>query len=328
MRSTPIRKRISIDNQLDPRRSERDLAQLRRGLLASPKRLPSKYFYDESGSALFEEITHLPEYYPTRAETALLLEVADEISRITGAKELVELGAGAATKTRVLLDAMQRQGSLRLFVPFDVSETEVRRVSEELAEEYPELRIHGIVADFVHHLTAIPAGAPRLVVLLGSTIGNYSPGEAVELLRRLGDRMAAGDFFLLGADLIKNVEVVEKAYNDDSGVTAEFNRNILRVVNRVTDGDFDPSLFDHAAVYNRQLDRIEMHLIATKAHHVRLAGLDLDLEISENETLRTEISCKYDRSRIQSMFAASGFELDRWFTDPDQLFALALAQKK
>jgi len=302
--------------------------QLRRGLVSSPKRLPSKYFYDERGSALFEEITGLPEYYPTRAETALLLEVADEIIRITDAEELVELGAGAATKTRVLLDAMQRADLARLFVPFDVSETEVRRVSEELADEYPELHIHGIVADFVHHLTAIPPGSPRLVVLLGSTIGNYSRRQAVDLLRRLCARMASGDYFLLGADLIKDIALIEKAYNDDAGITAEFNRNILRVVNRIGDGDFDPLLFEHSAVYNRLQDRIEMYLVARQPHRVQLTGLGLDLDIDKDEAIRTEISCKYDRSRVQSMLAASGFELDRWFTDPDQLFALALAQKK
>jgi len=300
---------------------------LRRGLLSSPKRLPSKYFYDERGSALFEEITSLPEYYPTRAEMALLLDVADEISRITGAEELVELGAGAATKTRVLLDAMQRAGLARLFVPFDVSETEVRRVSEELVAEYPELHVHGIVADFVHHLTAIPPGAPRLVMLLGSTIGNYSPRQAVDLLRRLCARMASGDFFLLGADLIKDIALIENAYNDEAGITAEFNRNILRVVNKITDGDFDPLLFEHSAVYNRQQERIEMYLVARQPHRVLLAGLGLELHIGEDEAIRTEVSCKYDRSRVQSMLEAGGFQLERWFTDRDQLFALALAQK-
>lgn len=323
-----IEERIRIDTQLDPRRSELDLAQLRRGLLATPKRLPSKYFYDKRGSALFEQITNQPEYYPTRTEGALLVEVADEISRVTGAEELVELGAGAAIKTRILLDAMQRSGALRLFVPFDVSGTEVRRVSEELAEEYPELQVHGIVADFVQHLTAIPAGAPRLVVLLGGTIGNYPPVQAISLLQHLNDRMASGDFFLLGADLIKEIDRIERAYNDDAGVTAAFNRNILNAVNRIAGGNFNPALFDHKATYNREHDRIEMHLVARLAHQVELTGLGLELEIGENEAILTEISCKYDRSRIQSMLDASGFQLERWFTDRDQLFALALAQKR
>lgn len=256
------------------------------------------------------------------------MEVGEEIGHRTGAEELVELGAGAATKTRILLDAMQRTGRLRLFVPFDVSETEVRRVAEELAREYPELQIHGIVADFVHHLAAIPPGSPRLVMLLGSTIGNYSPGQAVGLLRRLSARMSSGDFFLLGADLIKDLEVIERAYNDPSGITAEFNRNVLQVVNRIAGGNFDPGLFAHLASYNSQMERLEMHLVATETHRVALPGLGLDLDIQENEAIRTEISCKYDRSRIQAMLDASGFRLDRWYTDRDRLFALALAQKE
>jgi len=327
MTSPPIDQRIRIDVQLDPHRSEADLEELRLGLLARPRRLPSKYFYDKRGSALFEEITRLPEYYPTRTERDLLLEAADEISRLTGAEELVELGAGAAIKTRVLLDAMQRTGRLRLFVPFDVSETEVRRVAEELASEYPDLWIHGIVADFVHHLAAIPPGSPRLVMLLGSTIGNYATEPAIGLLCRLSARMSAGDFFLLGADLIKDIAVVERAYNDTSGITAEFNRNILSAVNRITHGDFDPGLFTHSAFYDSRLHRIEMHLVANKAQRVELPDLGLRLDLEDGEAIRTEISCKYDRSRIEAMLGASGFRLNRWFTDRDQLFALALAQK-
>jgi L-histidine N-alpha-methyltransferase len=327
MEPAPTNSCIRIDTQLDPRQSSLDLAQLRRGLEASPKRLPSKYFYDQRGSELFEEITQLPEYYPTRAEKTLLLDVADEIGRIAAAEELVELGAGAAIKTRVLLDAMQRTGLLKLFVPFDVSESEVRRVAEELAKEYPGLQIHGIVADFVHHLTAIPAGSPRIVMLLGSTIGNYSPSQAVELLGRLARRMSTGDFFLLGVDLIKHIEIIEKAYNDSKGVTAEFNRNILRVVNDVTSGNFQPALFSHLATYNSQLDRIEMNLIAKEAHRVELPLLDLSLSIDRQEAIRTEISCKYDRGKVEAMLDAGRFELTRWFTDKDGLFALALARR-
>ena len=185
--ATTVDQRILLDSRLDPHRSETDLEELRQGLLASPKRLPSKYFYDRKGSELFERISELPEYYLTRTERCLLTAIADDVSQLTAAEELVELGAGAATKTRILLDAMERQGNLRLYVPFDVSETEVERVARELANEYPKLHVHGIVADFVHHLTSIPAGDPRLVMLLGSTIGNFSPEEAVGILRRLSD---------------------------------------------------------------------------------------------------------------------------------------------
>lgn len=328
MDATALQHRIRIDRQLDPRRDLADREELRRGLLATPRRLPSKHFYDARGSALFEEITQLPEYYPTRTEHALLVEIADEVSRLTGAEELVELGAGAATKTRVLLDAMEQTGRLKLYVPFDVSESEVQRVALELAAEYEALQIHGIVADFVHHLSTIPPGSPRLVMLLGGTIGNYSPGQAVGLLRRLSDRMATGDYFLLGADLIKSREIIESAYNDSLGVTAEFNRNVLRVVNGIGDANFQPSLFEHLAFYNDRLDRIEMHLVATETHRVDSRRLDLSLEISAGEKIRTEISCKYDRARVQSMLEASGFDLERWFTDGKEWFGLALARKR
>jgi L-histidine N-alpha-methyltransferase len=327
MGASSVDKRILVDVRLDPHRSDTDLQELRRGLMATPKRLPSKYFYDRRGSELFERITELPEYYPTRTERSLLTAIADEISHLTAAEELVELGAGAATKTRILLDAMQRQGNLRLYVPFDVSQTEVRRVARELAAEYPDLFVHGIVADFVRHLTSIPEGKPRLVILLGSTIGNYSPGQAVDLLTRLSHTMAQGDFFLLGADLIKEIAVLERAYNDSSGVTAAFNRNILRVVNDIVEGDFEPDLYDHLARYDSRLDRIEMYLVASEAQQVHLPKLALDLEIQQGEGLRTEISCKYDRPKVESMLQASGFELTRWFTDPEKLFALALARK-
>ncbi len=326
--SIPIEQRITIDVQLDPHRSDSDLEELRRGLLAEPRWLPTKYFYDRRGSALFEEITRLPEYYPTRAERSLLLQIAPEIDQLTRAAELVELGAGAATKTRVLLDAMQKTGRLRLYVPFDVSESEVRRVAHELATEYPDLWVQGIVADFVHHLAAIPAGSPRLVMLLGGTIGNYTPKDAVGLLSRLSARMSSGDYFLLGADLIKDVETVERAYNDGSGITAEFNRNLLQVVNRLVEGDFQPNLFRHLAFYDTELHRIEMHLVADRDHRVILPKLDLELDLRKGEALRTEISCKYDKDRIDGLLAASGFDLYRWFTDSEDLFALALARKR
>lgn len=328
MNPTPIDQRIEIDTQLDPHSSESDLQELRRGLLAERRSLPSKYFYDEKGSKLFEQITELPEYYPTRTEKALLQETAERIGQLTGAEELVELGAGAATKTRVLLDAMQKTGRLRLYVPFDVSETEVRRVATQLAREYPELHIHGIVADFVHHLTVIPEGSPRLVILLGSTIGNYTADQAMGLLQRLSDHMESGDFFLLGADLIKGQDVLERAYNDEDGVTAEFNRNILSVVNQKVGGNFDPLLFTHRAVYDSELCRIEMRLEATQDHRVTLPDLDLDLEFAKGDSILTEISCKYDRPRIEALLDASGFQMDYWFTDPLQLFALTLARKK
>jgi len=320
--------RITLDIQLEPVSTTLELQEIRQGLTDRPRRLLSKYFYDKRGSALFEEITRLPEYYPTRTEQALLREVAEEISRRTGAEELVELGAGAATKTRVLLDAMQSSGNLRLYVPFDVSETEVRRVATELTCEYPDLLVHGIVADFVHHLGTIPPGQPRLVILLGSTIGNFTPAESSALLSRISRQMAPGDYLLLGADLIKDAEVIERAYNDAQGVTAEFNKNILRVVNQVAKADFDPDLYEHLALYNGDRERIEMYLVARRAHQVAARNLDLTLEIGDGEALRTEISCKYHRPGIEAMLTASGFRVADWYTDAEQLFALALARRR
>ncbi len=320
--------RITIDVQLDPSSPAEDLRELREGLLASPRRLPSKYFYDRRGSELFERITQLPEYYLTRTERALLESLADELCTATGADELVELGSGAATKTRILLDAMARSGNLRRYVPFDVSESEVRRVALELAAEYPELEVHGMVADFTHHLRAIPEAEERLVILLGSTIGNYRPEEAVAFLTRIAQPMAPGDYFLLGADLIKDVARLEAAYNDSEGLTAEFNRNILRVVNRVAGGDFAPESFRHRAFYNRQADWIEMRLVSDREQQIELRHLELDLRLLEGDEILTEISSKYDRSRVESMLRASGFHLAEWHTDPEQLFALALARRE
>lgn len=319
--------RITLDIQLEPTSTDRELEEIHQGLSQTRRSLPSKYFYDQRGSALFEEITRLPEYYPTRTEQALLRSIADEISQRTGAEELVELGAGAATKTRTLLDAMQRCGNLRLYVPFDVSESEVRRVARELTREYPELSVHGIVADFVHHLGTIPPGEPRLVILLGSTIGNFATAQSTNLLQRIAGQMETGDYLLLGADLIKKVTILERAYNDALGVTAEFNKNILRVVNRFAQADFDPRLYEHLAFYNSERERIEMHLVARRAHQVRVEALGSTYSIDGGETILTEISCKYSRPKIEGMLSASGFATADWFTDSEQLFALALARR-
>jgi len=325
--TTPVSDRIRVEVQLEPSHQEADLAELRATLMETPPRIPSKYFYDKRGSALFEQITELPEYYVTRTERTLLENIADDLAATTGAEELVELGSGAATKTRILLDAMSRQGNLRLYVPFDVSESEVRRVAEELTREYDELFVHGMVADFTHHLDEIPPGDPRLVILLGSTIGNYRPEEAVELLQGVCDPMAAGDFFLLGVDLVKDVERLEAAYNDSAGITAEFNRNILRVVNRMAEADFRPEAYRHVAFFDRENSWIEISLAAESDQLVRLEALDLALSIETDEQIHTEISSKYDRPMVEEMLDAGGFSLTKWYTDPDHLFALALAQK-
>ena len=307
--------------------NQTDMVELQKALVESPRRIPSKYFYDERGSALFEQITEQPEYYLTQTERSLLETIADEIALLTGAEELVELGSGSASKTRILLDAMARQERLRLYVPFDVSETEVKRVAEELSIEYPDLEIHGVVADFTHHMEAIPPGDPRLVILLGSTIGNFQTEDAVALLRRVSEQMSRGDFFLLGIDLIKDIERLEAAYTDAAGVTEEFNRNILRVINRIAGADFRPEAFRHKAFFNREQSWIEIRLVAEVAQKVRLEALDLTLEIAQGEELLTEISSKYDRPTVQDILVRGDFELVDWYTDPEELFALALARK-
>lgn len=301
--------------------------ELRAALLERPRRIPSKYFYDDRGSELFEAICELPEYYPTRTERAILEQSAAAIVAKSGACELVELGSGSATKTEVLLDAMAAADQLELYVPFDVSRVMVEQVARRLTARYPTLRVHGVVADFLTHIGKIPAGGRRLAALLGGTIGNFWPEQARDFLRRVAGRLDPGDGFLLGTDLIKDLAVLEPAYNDSAGVTAEFNRNILRVVNRLVDGDFEPAAFSHLAFFDPVHHRIEMRLVSLRRQRVRLANLDLDLAISEGEEILTEISTKYDRPKVESLLTDGGFELVDWFTDPAELFALSLARR-
>lgn len=326
--SAAAEEHITIDVHLEEEEgSSEALTELRAALAEEPRRIPSRYFYDDRGSELFERICELPEYYQTRTEHGLLEATAERIVELTAAEELVELGSGAATKTRLLLDAMGRAGRLRLYVPMDVSAGTLKRVAHELALLYPELRVHGIVGDFMSHLGAIPAGSPRLVIFLGGTIGNLRPETARRFLTNLHRRMDAGDFFLLGTDLVKSSARLEAAYNDSQGVTAAFNLNILRVVNRLVDGDFDPAGFRHRAFYDRGRHRIEMRLVATDRQRVHLPGLGLELEIGRGEEILTEISTKYDRPRATALLADCGFRLVEWFTDPEELFALSLARR-
>lgn len=319
--------RIRIDYHRDGREDQRFREELRACLSERPPRIPSKYFYDRRGSELFEAICELPEYYPTRSERRILERHAGEIVRESGASELVELGSGAATKTRLLLDAMAEQDRLDLYVPFDVSEAMVAQVARRYTELYPGLRVHGVVGDFLVHLGEIPAGGRRLAAFLGGTIGNLEPPEAGAFLGRLAASLDPGDSLLLGTDLIKDPAVIEAAYNDAAGVTAEFNRNILRVLNRVAGGDFDPEAFRHRAFYHRELHRIEMRLVAERDQRVRLEELALELELAAGEELLTEVSVKYDRAGTRELLAEAGFELTGWYTDPDGLFGLSLARR-
>jgi L-histidine N-alpha-methyltransferase len=320
---------IRIDCHLGPS-SPRSLADdVLDGLTRPFKELPPKHLYDARGSELFDRICDLPEYYPTRTERAILEARSEEIVSRTGAAELVELGSGTASKTRVLLDAMRDAGTAWRYVPFDVSEQVVRDCAASLAEAYPELGIHGVVGDFERHLGAIPARdgeRPRVVALLGGTLGNLPPGSRRRFLRALGGLLGPGDHLLLGTDLVKDPDVIEAAYDDAAGVTAEFNLNLLHVLNRELDADFPVERFEHVAFFDPEREWIEMRLRATRACRVRIARLGLEVAFERGEEMRTEISAKFTRERLDGDCAAAGLALDAWLTDPDDLFALSLAR--
>jgi L-histidine Nalpha-methyltransferase len=321
---------VQIDSWL-AEDEERSLANdVLDGLTKPFKELASKHFYDARGSRLFEQITKLPEYYPTRTELAILRRHAVEIVKLTGAGELVELGAGASVKARLLLDAMQDAGSLRRYVPLDVSRTVVEDAARTLAEDYPGLEVHGVVGDFERHLEHVPGadGTPRLVALLGGTIGNFPPGSRRTVLGKIATLLGPRDRLLLGTDLVKDPQVIEAAYNDSAGVTAEFNRNLLYVLNRELDADFVPEAFEHIAFYDRRNEWVEMRLRSTRAASVLIRALDLRVEFAAGEELRTEISAKFTRERVESDLEAAGLMLDRWFTDEQELFGVSLARPR
>jgi L-histidine N-alpha-methyltransferase len=320
-----------IDVHLEPGALRAALrADVAEGLTATPKGLPPKWFYDDVGSQLFDEITRLPEYYPTRRERWILEHHAADVARLSGADTLVELGSGTSEKTRLLLDAFvaRSDGEFRRFVPFDVSEATLRDAAAAVASEYPTVLVHAVVGDFEHHLGTLPGGGRRLVAFLGGTIGNLDPKQRAQFLSDLAAGLAPGDGLLLGTDLVKDVGRLVAAYDDAAGVTAAFNRNVLAVVNRELDADFDPDRFVHVAVYDAEQDWIEMRLRATVAHQVRVADLDLDVSFAAGEEMRTEISAKFRRPGVESELAAAGLELARWWTDPAGDFALSLSFKE
>jgi L-histidine N-alpha-methyltransferase len=301
-------------------------ADLVAGLSDRPRWIPSKYFYDDRGSALFDSICDLPEYYPTRTEQKLLDEVAPEIARITHANELVELGSGTARKTSTLIAALVERSRKLRYAPLDISEYALEQAASTVAEEFPQVRVTPIVCDYTRSLEGFDPDPGCLTVFLGSTIGNFTRDQGVALLRRLHNRLAPGDYLLLGLDLVKPVEVLEAAYNDSAGVTAEFNRNILLAVNDEADGNFDPRAYDHLAFFDQGKKHIEMHLVARSAQSVRLEALDLEIEIDAGEHIRTEISRKFTRARAEGLVTGAGFSMRRWFTSSDRYFALALAE--
>ena len=319
--------RVEVRSYLGPN-DERTLADdVLDGLTRPLKELPPKHLYDARGSELFDQICELPEYYQTRTERLILERNADAIVEHTRAVELVELGSGSATKTRVLLDAMVRAGTLARYVPVDVSASTVHAVAELFAEEYPGLQVHGVVGDFERHLGHLPAPAgPRLVPFLGGTIGNFPPGSRRRFLRSLSKTLHPDGFLLLGTDLVKDPSVIEAAYDDSAGVTAQFNLNVLHVLNRELEADFDVSAFEHAAFFDRKQEWIEMRLRATTPQHVRVGALDLDIDFANREEMRTEISAKFTTQRLRADLAAAGLDLVATFTDPDELFAVSLAR--
>jgi L-histidine Nalpha-methyltransferase len=318
---------IRIDSHLDGSH-ERSLADDALDGLTRPfKELPPKHFYDARGAELFERICELPEYYPTRAEREILERRAQEIAELTGAVELVELGSGTASKTRVLLDALHDAGTLERYVPVDVTESMVRECAEALTDEYPGLRVHGVIGDFERHLEHLPpALGPRIVAFLGGTIGNFPPGSRRRFLRGIARLLGPDDHLLMGTDLVKDPEILQAAYDDAEGVTAEFNRNVLRVLNRELQANFDPEDFDHVALFDREHEWIEMRLRARREHTTLVRGLDLLVHFDAGEELRTEISAKFTPERLEGDLSAAGLRLVRWLTDSDGLFALTLSR--
>ncbi len=306
-------------------------AQLRRdaleGLTAPAKSIPSKWFYDYNGSMLFDEITRLPEYYLTRAERQILRERAASIVSETGAETLVELGCGMSEKTRVLLDAFGRKGDLRRFIPFDVDGDVLKMAAAELLERYPGLEVQGIVGDFERHLDSIAEPGRSLVIFLGSTIGNLNVEQRRSLLAQLSASLKPGDSFLLGVDLVKDVDVLEAAYNDSAGISAAFNLNILRVLNARLGADFEIESFDHVASFNLQTEQMEMFLRATRPQNVRLELLNLEISFEEGEMLHTEISAKFRREGIEAELTQAGLQPAHWWTDSDRKFAVTLSRK-
>lgn len=300
---------------------------VREGLTRTPKELPPKWFYDQRGSQLFDRITRLPEYYLTRAERSILNEARHEIAPFSEADTVIELGSGTSEKTRLLLDAFVDRRRLRRFIPFDVSEATLRQAAASLAEEYPGVEITAIVGDFDHHLGELPTGGRRLVAFLGSTIGNFAPKPRAAFLSALSASMETGDSLLLGTDLVKNQTRLVAAYDDADGVTAEFNRNVLRVVNQELRADFQPERFAHVARFDEGEEWIEMWLRSEEEQEVSVGALDLGVAYEEGEEMRTEISAKFRRPQVEDELAVAGLALARWWTDDDGDFALSLAFK-
>jgi L-histidine N-alpha-methyltransferase len=320
--------RLKVFSALTGHEGNRVAEEVEAGLTASPRTLPSKYFYDARGSKLFEEICDLPEYYQTRTELALLEEFGSDIMAGFASGDLIELGSGANRKIRALLDALTAaQRSLIRYVPVDISETALIEAAEHLLELYPNLSIMGLVTDFHHPLERLDPSRRKLFLFLGSTIGNLDDDQATEFLSSVAALMDGDDRFLLGLDTLKEPAVLERAYNDAAGVTAAFNKNILSVLNTGLGANFDEEAFDHLAFFNPELSQIEMHLVARREMEIAIEGIGLSFVMDEGESIRTEICRKFDRTRAEAMVRRAGLHVTEWYTDAAEAFALALLEK-
>jgi L-histidine N-alpha-methyltransferase len=304
-------------------------ADVRAGLTRPFKELSPRYFYDERGSELFEQITELDEYYPTRCERAILDTEAGRICEAANRPaSLIELGSGSARKTQVLLDAMREAGCLESYCPVDISEEITRDTAERIAAEYDGVNVRGLVCDFEFDLERVPVGGPRLIALLGGTIGNFAPHQRASFLRRIANLLDEDDRFLLGTDLVKDPALIEAAYNDSRGITAEFNKNVLAVLNRNLGADFDIDSFEHVARWDRENLWMDIRLRSLANQVVNFSTLDMLVPFGAGEEMRTEISTKFMRPGLEGIYAEAGLELTDWWTDPDGLYALSLARAR
>jgi L-histidine N-alpha-methyltransferase len=315
-----------ISHHLPPHYLERALRNdVLAGLTAEPKTLPPKWFYDDRGSKLFEDIMELPEYYPTRAEREILDRYAPEMAAASPSETLIELGSGSSTKTPLLISALRDAGPLRRYIPVDVSDGALLDAGHRLAGEFPELEIQPVAADFEHQLRVLPHDGRRMVAFLGGTIGNLEPEQRTRFLEDLHELLAPGGTLLVGTDLAKPEDVLVPAYDDAAGVTADFNKNVLRVLNRELGADFDVDAFEHVAVWRPEHERIEMRLRAGRSMRVRLPGIELEVSFDEGEDLRTEISTKFRREGISEELGAAGFRVAGQWTDARERYAVTLA---
>jgi L-histidine Nalpha-methyltransferase len=325
---------ITVENRLPAGFRQASLqADALAGLSGEPKSLPPKWFYDARGSDLFEQITELPEYYLTRAERSILHDIAGTVARMTGASTLVELGSGSSEKTRLLLDALRDGGTLRRYVPVDVSESALVAAGNAVAADYPQIDVHAVVSDYDSSLGLDVADdnagrggeGPRLVAFLGSTIGNMPPADRAKFLARIRDGLRPGDALLLGTDLVKDPAVLVAAYNDAAGVTAAFNRNVLSVLNSELGADFDPDAFEHIAIWDPEEEWIEMRLRSAASQEVRIPAIGLTVTFAVGEEMRTEHCAKFRRSGVAAELAAAGLSMSSWWTDPGGRFGLSLS---